>query len=57
MFVKLLTLLIYNVLVRFGVLVFCRLISCMGLMPLNLGLKIVWGALAAKLSQAMIRIQ
>jgi hypothetical protein len=49
MFVKLLALLISNVLVSFGVLVFCRLLSCI------LGLKTVRGALAAKLSRAMIR--
>jgi hypothetical protein len=53
MFVKLLSLLISNVLVSFSVLQVAKLY--LGLMPLNLGLKIVRGALAAKLSRAMIR--
>jgi predicted TIM-barrel fold metal-dependent hydrolase len=53
MFVKLLALLISNVLVSFGVLQVVMLHS--GLMPSNLGLKTIWGALAAKLSRAMIR--
>jgi hypothetical protein len=52
MFVKLLVLLISNVLVSFGVLQVAML--HLGLMPLNLGLKTVWGTLAAKLSRAMI---
>jgi hypothetical protein len=56
MFVKLLALLISNVLVSFGILVFCRLLSCIwGLMPSTLGLKTARGALTAKLSRAMIR--
>jgi hypothetical protein len=53
MFVKLLALIISNVLVSFSVLQVAKLY--LGLMPLNLGLKIVRGALAAKLSRAMIR--
>jgi hypothetical protein len=53
MFVKLLALLISNVLVSFGVLQVVKL--HLGLMPSTLGLKTVRGALAAKLSQAMIR--
>jgi hypothetical protein len=56
MFVKLLSLLISNVLVSFGVLVFCKLLSCiLGLMPSTMGLKTVRGALAANLSRAIIR--
>jgi hypothetical protein len=56
MFLKLLVLLISNVLVSFGVLVFCRLLSFhLGLMSSTLGIKTVRGALVAKLSQAMIR--
>jgi hypothetical protein len=53
MFVKLLALLISNVLVSFGVLQVAKL--HLGLMPINLGLKIVQRALAAKSSRAMIR--
>jgi hypothetical protein len=53
MFVKLLALLISNVLVSFSVLQVAKL--HLGLMQLNLGLKTVRGALAAKLSRAMIR--
>jgi hypothetical protein len=48
MFVKLLALLISNVLDTFGVLQVAKL--HLGLMPLNLGHKIVRGALATKLS-------
>jgi hypothetical protein len=55
MFVKLLALLISNALVSFGVLVLQVVKLYLGLMPSNLGLKTVWGALAAKLSRAMIR--
>jgi hypothetical protein len=51
MFVKLLPLLIYNVLVSFGVLSVLKVAKLhLGLMPLNLELKTVRGALAAKLS-------
>jgi hypothetical protein len=53
MFVKLLALLISNVLVSFGFLQVAKL--HLGLMPLNLGLKIVRGALATKLSRVIIR--
>jgi hypothetical protein len=48
MFVKLLALLISNVLVSFSVLQVVKL--HLGLMPSTLGLKIVRGTLAAKLS-------
>jgi hypothetical protein len=55
MFVKLLTMLISNVLVSFGVLVFLQVVKLhLRLMPSTLGLKTVRGALAAKLSRAMI---
>jgi hypothetical protein len=53
MFVKLLALLISNVLVSFGFLQVAKL--HLGLMPLNLGLKIVRRALATKLSRVIIR--
>jgi hypothetical protein len=53
MFVKLLALLISNVLVSFSVLQVVKL--HLGLMPSTLGLKTVWGALTANLSQAIIR--
>jgi hypothetical protein len=56
MFVKLLTLLISNVLVSFGSFSVLQVVKLhLGLMPLNLDLKIVWGALATKLSRAIIR--
>jgi hypothetical protein len=51
MFVKLLALLISNVLVSFGVLVFLQVVKLhLGLTPSTLGLKTVRGALAVKLS-------
>jgi hypothetical protein len=55
MFVKLLPLLISNVLVSFGVLQVAKL--QLELLPLNLGLKTIRGALVAKLSRVMIRTQ
>jgi hypothetical protein len=56
MFVNLLTLLISNVLVSFGVLVFLQVVKLhLGLMPSTLGLKTVRGALTANLSRAIIR--
>jgi hypothetical protein len=54
MFVKFLTLLIFNVLVSFSV---WQVKLHLGLMSSTLGLKTVRGALAAKLSRAMICTQ
>jgi hypothetical protein len=53
MFVKLLSLLISNVLVSFGVLQVVKL--HLGLMPSTLGLKTIRGALIANLNRAIIR--